>query len=123
MSIIQSVKDTGSSASPLSVFGLSLDAVAITGNHKKKADFVEAHPTIEQYLARKVSQKALLSKFNEAYGHTLHPPAFRKLLEEQRKRRAEAGDVVTCTLCGHQLPAAIEVAENAGDTQEQRHAE
>lgn len=123
MSIIQSIKEVDRSASPLSVFGQSLEAVAISGKHQKQADFAEAYPTIEQHLARKVSQKLLLTKFNEAYGHTLHPPGFRKLLEEERKRRGEAGDLATCNSCGQQLPAATMSAESVGNTEEHSHGE
>lgn len=123
MSITDSFKEGDSSASPLSVFEQSLEAVAVSGKHQKEADFAQAYPTIEQHLACKLSQKLLLSKFNEAYGHTLHPPGFRTLLEAERKRRVEAGHLVTCTSCGQQLPAAYQSAGNVADTEEKNHVQ
>lgn len=117
MSIIQSAKETGSSASPLSAFEQAMEAVAIGGKHQKEADFAEAYPTIEQHLARKVPQKLLLSKFNEAYGHALHPPGFRKLLDEERKRREHSGDIAVCSMCGKRLSTATleaQAMENVG---------
>jgi hypothetical protein len=91
-------------ASPLNKLELALQQELARGGKKKDADFKEAYPVIEQHLARKVSQKVLLDKFNAAYGHKLHPPRFRKMLEAERKRRSENGEDATCLTCGQQLP-------------------
>lgn len=123
MSIPHNFTEIDKDASRLMIFGQSLERAAVNGKHKKDADFAEAYPTIEQHLARKVPQKVVLEKFNTAYGHTLYPPGFRKLLDEERKRREESDEVVTCPACGQQLPAAIKVVENVDDTEEQSHVE
>ncbi len=123
MSITHKYTEVDKEASRLMIFDQSLETAAVNGKHKKKADFAEAYPTMEQHLARKVPQKVVLEKFNAAYGHTLHPPGFRKMLEAERKYRAEAGDLVTCTLCGHQLSAVVKVEENMGGTEEHSHVE
>ena len=98
-------------ASRLMAFGQSLEQAAVNGKHKKNADFAEAYLTMEQHLARKVPLKVVLQKFNETYGHTLHPPGFRKLLDEERKRRDESGEVVACQSCGKRLGATDEAVQ------------
>lgn len=89
--------------SPLKKLEMALQHEAVGSKHKKDADFAEAYPIIEQHLACKVSQKVVLAKFNTAYGHAIHPPRFRKMLEDERKRRMEDGDDVICPACGQQL--------------------
>lgn len=101
----------------------ALQKEAIGGKQKKESDFAEAYPVIEQHLGRKVPVKVVIKMFGEAYGYVIHAPRFRQLLTAERKRRAEAGDSVTCNGCGQQLPAAITVVENAGDTGERNHVE
>lgn len=86
-------------ASPLEKLMQSLQEET-TGRQQRRNDFEEAYPTLVQHLARKVPLKVVLATFNAAYGHSLHPPAFRKLLEAERKRRSEAGLHVVCTTCG-----------------------
>lgn len=97
--------------SPLKKLEMALQHEVLGSKHKKDADFSEAYPIIEQHLACKVSQKVVLTKFNAAYGHAIHPPRFRKMLDEERKRRAEAGDVATCTSCGQALVLATDMAD------------
>jgi hypothetical protein len=70
---------------------------------KIDTDFVEAYPIIEKHLACKVSQKTVLATFNSAYGHAIHPPRFRTMLEAERKRRSQNGEEVVCATCGQQL--------------------
>lgn len=109
--------------SPLEKLTLALQKKAIGGKQKKVVDFAEAYPVIEQHLGRKVPVKVVMEMFGEAYGYVIHAPRFRQMLEAERKRRAEAGDRVTCTECGQQLPAAIKVAGSAADAEEQKHVE
>lgn len=90
-------------STPLKKFELSLSKVIAKGKSKKEADFREAYNAIEQNLAKGVPQRVVIEKFNEAYGCTLHPPAFRKLLLEERKRYAESGEVIICNACGQKL--------------------
>lgn len=90
---------------------LALQQEVASGKNKKEADFKEAYPLLEQHLSNKGSQKVALEKFNAAYGYTLHPPRFRKLLDAERKRRAESGDVAVCPECGQPLVSATDVAE------------
>jgi hypothetical protein len=61
--------------------------------------------------------------FGAAYGHVIHAPRFRQMLEAERKRRAEVGDLVACAECGQQLPADIGAAEGMGNSEEQSHVE
>jgi hypothetical protein len=91
--------------SPLKKLEVALQQELAGGKSKKDADFKEAYPLIEQHLARKVSQKVLLDKFNAAYGHKLHPPRFRMMLEAERRRRAESGEHAMCATCGQKLHA------------------
>lgn len=109
--------------SPLKKLEQALQKEAIGGKQKKEADFAEAYPVIEQHLGRKVPVKVVIETFSEAYGYVIHAPRFRQMLEAERKRRAEAGDLVTCTGCGKQLPADVNVAESVGDTEEHSHVE
>ena len=92
---------------PLKKLALALPSEVVSGKGKKEADFKEAYELLEQNLTLGVSQKAVLAQFNAAYGHTVHPPRFRKMLEEERSRRAESGDVVTCPGCGQPLESAV----------------
>lgn len=108
---------------PLKKLEQALQKEAIGGKQKKEADFAEAYPVIERHLSRKVPVKVVIEMFGEAYGYVIHAPRFRQMLEAERMRRAEAGDLVTCAGCGQQLPASIKVAENMGDTKEQSHVE
>lgn len=99
------------SHNPLKTLELKLQQEIARGKNKKEADFKEAYPLIEQYLANKVLFKVVLETFNTAYGYTLHPPRFRKMLFDERKRRAETNDVVVCATCGHSLTSAAEIVE------------
>jgi hypothetical protein len=101
----------------------ALQKEAVGGKQKKESDFAEACPVIEQHLGRKVPVKVVITMFGEAYGYVIHAPRFRQMLEAERKRRAEAGDSVICSSCGQQLPSAITVVEDAGDTEEHSYVE
>jgi hypothetical protein len=81
----------------------SLDVLKSGGANKRLHDFREAYPLIEQHLAGGVSQKALLEQFNAAYGYTLHPPQFRKLMDAERRLRQECGRPIACANCGQPL--------------------
>lgn len=89
--------------SPLKKMVLALEKKPISDRHQKEADFSEAYPIIEQHLARKVPVKAVIDAFSASYGYTIHAPRFRKLLETERKRRAEAGETLMCKACGNPL--------------------
>lgn len=91
------------------------------GKSKKEADFRQAYPVIEQHLANKVPQRVVIEKFNEAYGYTLHPPAFRKLLIDERNRRSITGDVLTCTTCGQQLISGEKMIDDLNDMEGVNH--
>ncbi|MBL8256431.1 MAG: hypothetical protein JNJ62_07510 [Pseudoxanthomonas mexicana] len=101
--------------SPLEKLELALQQEVAVGRNRKKADLREAYPLIEQHLANKVSQKVLLEKFNAAYGHKLHPPGFRKMLDEERKRRAESGEDAACIACGQRLHTTAGATANDSD--------
>jgi len=110
-------EDLAGTHTPLKKLELGLRQAAVRGKSKKDADFREAYPLLEQHLANKVPQRVVLDTFSAAYGYTLHPPRFRKMLLDERNRRAEAGDVVVCTACGHPLPSD-QVAEEAAHDME-----
>lgn len=89
--------------SPLKKMEMKLEKEPVGGKHKKAADFSEAYPIIEQHLARKVPVSVVIEAFSASYGYTLHAPRFRKLLEAERKRRAEDDDELSCQACGKPL--------------------
>lgn len=107
--------------SPLKKLEQALQEEAVGGKRKKEADFAEAYPVIEQHLARKVPVKVVIETFGNAYGYVIHAPRFRKMLEAERKRRYECGDLVTCASCNQLLPSAIEVVNDGSDIEEQNH--
>ncbi|WP_374499709.1 hypothetical protein [Pseudoxanthomonas sp.] len=104
--------------SPLRKLELALQQEAAGGRNKKDADFREAYPLIERYLASKVSQKVCLERFNAAYGHKLHPPRFRKMLEEERERRVQGGEDAMCPACGQKLHTIDEAVDADSSTDE-----
>jgi hypothetical protein len=116
-----SVRDNGavSAHTRLKELELAFQQAAVGGKNQMSAHFSEAYPTIELHLAANVSQKAALDIFNAAYGYKLHPPRFRKMLFDERKRRAEIGDEVVCTTCGQQLPVKESVTEEVRNTEGQ----
>lgn len=56
---------------PLKTLELALQKATVGGKNQIDADFREAFPLIEQYLATNVSQKEARNLFNDAYGHNL----------------------------------------------------
>lgn len=100
---------------------LALKQAEASGKNKKENDFKEAYPLIEQNLAKKIPLKTLLETFNTAYGYKLHPPGFRKLLLDERKRRSEAGDVLHCVTCGQALPSNESLTDQPSDLEESSH--
>lgn len=93
---------------PLDAFKRALNLAPTTGHEKKRTDFAEAYPEIEVHLARNVAQKVVTDLFNKAYGHRLHAPGFRKMLEDERNRRKTHGECVKCSSCGTTLPVQTE---------------
>lgn len=110
----------GADDGPLVKLEQALQKEAVGGKQKKEADFAEAYTVIEQHLARKVPVKVVIEKFGAAYGYTIHAPRFRKMLEAERKRREEAGEVVTCSACGQRLIPASDVAGVVDDTEDEQ---
>lgn len=109
------------SDSSLKAMELALQQAAANGKTKKETDFKEAYPLIEQSLSKKIPFKMVLETFNTAYGYTLHPPRFRKLLLDERKRREEGGDVLHCSMCGQVLNSDKTVLEQLNDVGESDH--
>lgn len=104
--------------SPLEILKQSLQAVATMGKKQKELDFAEAYPLIEEHLHRKVPIKDVIESFKAAYGHVLHPPRFRKMLDQERKRRAESGDLPGCGTCGRPYDPPAGVDDSGSDCQE-----
>ena len=98
---------------PLKKLELALREEVSGGNCKKDADFKEAYELIEQNLTFKVSQKKVLAQFNAAYGYQIYPPRFRKMLDDERARRADSGDVAVCAACGQYLASAKGVSASS----------
>lgn len=86
--------------SSLEKLKLFLEEEIKNSKNQKVIDFAEAYPVIEQHLIASIPQKLMLEKFNAAYGHKMHAPQFRKMLEAERARRNENGEVIACSLCG-----------------------
>lgn len=105
----------GNGMSPLEKLEAALQDEAIGGANKKESDFLEAYEVMERSLAMKVSQKKVLEQFNAAYGHHLHPPRFRKMLDAERTRRAGSGTAPACKACGRPLATVQVLTEDAGE--------
>lgn len=120
MNSIQNV-DGGLDSSAYEKMKLALRQVETSGKNKKEADFKEAYPLIEQHLSKKIPFKTVLETFNTAYGCKLHPPGFRKLLLDERKRRSEGGDVLHCVSCGQALPSSEFMTYQSKDVEESNH--
>ena len=96
---------------------LALQSQVASGTARRTADFKEAYPLIEQHLARGGSQKGACDQFNSAYGYKFHQPQFRKLLNEERKWRAERGDEAKCDKCGTVLHSVADDAVSANNVE------
>ncbi|MEN5285914.1 hypothetical protein ABE494_08190 [Stenotrophomonas lactitubi] len=85
------------------------------GRGKLEMDFRQAYPTLEAHLRRQTRKRMAMEHFNAAYEYELSLPQFRKLLNAERERRKEAGDVVVCSSCGR--PIQESVAADQGDSE------
>lgn len=84
------------------------------GKNKLEMDFRQAYPLLEQHLMQRLRKRVAMERFNAAYRYELNLAQFRKLLNAERERRKEAGDVVACSGCGRpvQAPAAADEGES-----------
>ncbi|MCY1211710.1 hypothetical protein D9M68_564250 [compost metagenome] len=97
----------------------SIDALQPTAERTIAAKFSALHPSIEQALARGVTQRAIMEAL-EHEGLKLHPAKFKKLLDEARVQRNESGEGIRCPSCGGvQMtpPAATESQLKEGSEQ------
>lgn len=78
---------------------LALSQELTGGKSKLEADFREAYPVLEQYLAQRMRKRAVMDRFNATYGVDLVLAQFRKLLNAERARRNESGELVACPTC------------------------
>jgi len=78
---------------------LALNQELTGGKSKLEADFREAYPVLEQFLAQRMRKRAVMERFNAAYGYELVLAQFRKVLNAERSRRSESGDVLACSAC------------------------
>lgn len=69
------------------------------GKSKLEADFREAYPVLEQYLVQRMRKRAVMERFNAAYGYDLVLAQFRKILNAERQRRSECSDILACSAC------------------------
>ncbi|WP_164274012.1 hypothetical protein [Stenotrophomonas sp. B1-1] len=90
----------GSAHSPLDRLTRALAEDLTSGKSKLEVDFREAYPVLEQHLTQRMRKRLAMERFNTAYSHKLNQAQFRKLLNAERERRKETGDVLTCTACG-----------------------
>ena len=84
-------------------FKNELQAIQPSSRRRNNEAFGEAYDEIEQRLAAKVPQKAILTAFNSAYGLKVSPAGFRQLLETERERRQLSGEMPLCRSCGRPL--------------------
>ena len=119
--MISDIEEVKVVESPLNILEAALQTALVNGKSKKEADFKEAYPLIEQNLAKKVPFKMVLELFNTAYGHKLHPPRFRKLLLDERQRRAVVGDELLCVTCGQAMGAKVIVNEQSNGVEGVNH--
>jgi hypothetical protein len=84
-------------------FMSELQAIQPSKRRRNSQAFGEAYDQIEQRLASKVPQKAILSAFNSAYGLKVSPAGFRQLLDAERERRQASGEMPLCRSCGQPL--------------------
>lgn len=84
------------------------------GKSKLEMDFREAYPVLEQHLIQRMRKRLVMERFNAAYSYKLTQVQFRKLLNAERERRKETGDVVVCSGCGRSVhePAAVDQGES-----------
>ncbi|MEI2260014.1 hypothetical protein OHC51_03345 [Stenotrophomonas indicatrix] len=84
------------------------------GKSKLEMDFRQAYPVLEQHLMQRMRKRVAMECFNAAYSYELSLAQFRKLLNAERERRQEAGEVVVCSGCGRpvQEPAAADQGES-----------
>lgn len=87
----------------LEMLAIALQQEIVAGKNKRAIDFKEAYSLIEQHLANNGSQKTACEKFNAVYGHKLHQPQFRKMLNAERKSREASGDSIKCIHCNKPL--------------------
>nr|WP_180166544.1 hypothetical protein [Stenotrophomonas sp. SbOxS2]NYT99392.1 hypothetical protein [Stenotrophomonas sp. SbOxS2] len=79
------------------------------GKSKLEMDFRQAYPVLEQHLMQRLRKRMAMERFNAAYSYELSLAQFRKLLNAERVRRQETGDIVVCSGCGQPVlgsPAA-----------------
>lgn len=103
-------------------FVSELQAIQPSSRRRNSEAFGEAYDQIEERLAVKVPQKAILSAFNSAYGLKVSPAGFRQLLDAERERRQASGELPLCRSCGrplgtdsHEVRLAEETAGVEGD--------
>ncbi|MBD7954298.1 hypothetical protein H9654_08770 [Stenotrophomonas sp. Sa5BUN4] len=82
---------------------LALNQELTGGKSKLEADFREAYPVLEQYLTQRMRKRAVMERFNAAYGYELVLAQFRKILNAERSRRSECGDLLACSVCNRTL--------------------
>lgn len=80
-----------------------LQAIQPSSRRRNNEAFGKAYDEIEQRLAAKLPQKAILTAFNNAYGLKVSPAGFRQLLEAERERRQSSGEMPLCRSCGRPL--------------------
>ncbi len=80
-----------SACSELANFERELAEALPNKKHRNQICFAEAYHLIEEHLARKIPLKTIMTKFNVAFGLSVHPARFRQLLEDERARRSGAG--------------------------------
>lgn len=109
---IQALVDTGT---PLDRLQRALAQDLSLGKSKLEMDFRQAYPVLEQHLMQRARKRVAMERFNAAYEYELSLPQFRKLLNAERERRKEAGDIVVCLGCGR--PMQESAVSDQGDSE------
>ncbi|MGJ7521738.1 hypothetical protein ACSFA0_14720 [Variovorax sp. LT1P1] len=93
----------------------AVNALQPAGKRTIFTKFTALHSSIEQALARGVTQRAIVETL-EQDGLKLHPAKFKKLLEQARALRHDNGEGLHCRVCGsiQPTPAATEAPHDEG---------
>lgn len=101
--------------SPLERLEMALAEAVTDGKNKIELDFREAYPVLERHLGQKMRKRAVMERFNAAYKHELNLAQFRKLLNAERERRNESGEVLACSGCGRPIHDSAAADQEASE--------
>lgn len=69
--------------------------------------FRDLYPRLESHLAQRKPLKDVLAAFNELTQSKVCVRTFNEMLDQERSRRNQHGDLIACTACGQPLTLAL----------------